>query len=89
MSGREGTEKGRQTTLNWIYKTFPEKSIYYLVMREEKDNRADYIVKEELYIEHILGKYNVKFVLDDRSSVVKMWREKLGLPTFQVAPGDF
>ena len=32
--------------------------------------------------------FDVKFVLDDRDQVVEMWRD-MGLPCFQVAPGDF
>lgn len=59
-----------------------------LVMRKAGDRRNDAIIKEELYREHIEGKYNVRFVLDDRNRVVNKWRE-IGLPTFQVAPGDF
>jgi predicted kinase len=59
-----------------------------LFMRPEKDNRKDTIVKREIYDNDIAGKFNVRLVLDDRSSVVEMWRS-LGLPTFQVNPGDF
>jgi hypothetical protein len=51
-------------------------------------NRKDAIMKEELYRQHIEGKYNIKFVLDDRQQVVDMWRG-LGLTVFQVDEGDF
>lgn len=60
----------------------------YLFMRPEGDNRKDSIVKRELFDNHIRGKYNVKFVLDDRNQVVEMWRS-LGLKCFQVADGNF
>jgi len=56
--------------------------------RSEKDWRKDYILKEEVYNKHIKDKYNVFFVLDDRSQVVRLWRE-LGIKTLQVADGDF
>lgn len=59
-----------------------------LVMRPEGDTRNDAIVKNEMYENNILGKYNVDFVLDDRDRVVKMWREK-GMKVLQVADGDF
>lgn len=65
-----------------------------LIMRptEAKDSRGnklpDYIVKYNLFNEHIRGKYNVRFVLDDRQQVVDMWRS-LGLKCLQVQPGDF
>ncbi len=59
-----------------------------LLMRTADDQRQDSIVKEELYRNHILGKWNVLFVLDDRQQVVDTWR-RLGLTCMQVAPGDF
>ena len=60
----------------------------HLVMRREEDNRPDYIVKKEMYFEHIDGKYHVVFVLDDRNSVVDEWRS-MGLKVLQVEDGDF
>ena len=56
--------------------------------RAFQDNRADTIVKQELYEAHIKDKYNVKFILDDRNSVVEMWRS-LGLKCLQAQLGDF
>ena len=60
-----------------------------LEMRREKDGRQDAIVKRELFDTHILGKYYVEFVLDDRNQVVDLWRNDLGLTCFQVNYGDF
>jgi hypothetical protein len=57
-------------------------------MRSEYDMRKDSIVKEEIYRQEILGRYNVWLVLDDRNQVVDMWRN-LGLRVLQVAPGNF
>jgi hypothetical protein len=57
-------------------------------MRRSGDNRCDSIVKEEIYREHIEGKYNVLAVFDDRDRVVDMWR-RLGLLCLQVYYGDF
>ena len=57
-------------------------------MRTLGDMRKDSIVKQELYEQNILGKFNVSFILDDRQQVVDMWRS-LGLTVFQVAEGDF
>ena len=59
-----------------------------LYMREEGDNRKDSIVKKELYRKYIHPNYYVRLVLDDRNQVVDMWRS-LGLPCWQVAPGNF
>ena len=59
-----------------------------LLMRPVNDYRADYIVKEEIFLTSIKPYYDVRLVLDDRQQCVDLWR-RLGLPTFQVAPGDF
>mgnify|MGYP003665107274 FL=1 len=59
-----------------------------LFMRKQHDNRADWIVKKELFVDEISNIYDVKFVLDDRQQVVDMWRS-LGLTCFQVAEGNF
>lgn len=61
---------------------------YQLHMRGTGDMRKDSIVKQELFDAHVAGKYNVKFMLDDRNQVVDFWRS-IGIPCFQVAPGNF
>lgn len=84
MSGREGF--CRHDTELWLARN----GIAYdeLFMRETKDFRPDYQVKYELFNKYVRDFYNVKFVLDDRTQVVEMWR-KLGLKCLQVEPGDF
>lgn len=59
-----------------------------LWMRAADDDRKDSIVKDEIFEREIAGKYNVRYVLDDRDQVVAMWRSK-GLKVLQVADGDF
>jgi predicted kinase len=86
VSGREGTEECRSKTLQWLDK---HKVPYYdLMMRKEGDFRRDSIVKEEIYNNYIKDKFDVEFVLDDRSQVVVKWRE-MGLKCLQVAEGNF
>ncbi len=101
-SGRE--DKYKRQTINFIetyvtvendqftqdpMETSGTKPIQYeLFMRKTDDFRKDSIVKDEMFNKNIRGKYNVFLVLDDRTTVVKKWRE-LGLTCFQVAPGDF
>lgn len=58
-----------------------------LYMRQV-DQIPDTDVKKEIYDKYIKPRYNVRFVLDDRDRVVKMWRE-LGLKVLQVGEGDF
>ena len=59
-----------------------------LIMRDTGDNRADHIIKWEIYQKYIEPNYDIQFILDDRNQVVDMWRSE-GLTCFQVAPGDF
>jgi len=84
VSGRMGTFK--EQTESWL----TTNGIYYteLHMRKEGDVRKDSIIKAEIYNDHIRGKYNTLFVLDDRDQTVEGWRE-LGLQCLQVAEGNF
>ena len=86
ISGRD--EKYRAVTEYWLgaHNIFPYRLA--LIMRFAGDNRPDEEVKRELYEAHILGKYEVLAVIDDRNKVVKMWRS-IGLTCLQVAEGDF
>lgn len=59
-----------------------------LFLRKTGDRRKDFVVKREIYEQHIKDAYDVLFVLEDRDQVVRMWRE-LGLTCFQVEYGDF
>ncbi len=83
-SGR--SDQHRPQTERWLDKH----SIQYnaLYMRVEGDFRKDAIIKREIYEQHMQGRYNIKFVLDDRNQVVELWRS-LGLTVLQVAEGDF
>lgn len=84
MSGRDS--ECRDLTITWLH----ENEVIFddLFMRPQGDMRKDSIVKAELFDAHIAGKYNVRYVLDDRDAVVAMWRAR-GLKVLQVAPGDF
>lgn len=61
---------------------------YQLHMRKGRDQRKDAVVKAELFDSQVRGRYNVRFVLDDRNQVVQLWRS-LGLTCLQVAEGAF
>ena len=70
-----------QVTTEWL----EEKGVNYdeIFCRDEGDDRPDYIVKRELFEANIRDKYNVKYVIDDRPSVCRMWRS-IGLKVLQV-----
>jgi predicted kinase len=83
-----GRDSGcREITRKWLV-THLGFDDFKLFMRAEKDQRQDDLVKYELFNKNIRYNYNVKYVLDDRDQVIRMWR-KLGLSTFQVNYGDF
>jgi predicted kinase len=85
MSGRQ--ELHRPETERWL--AIHDIGYDALWMRATGDTRRDSIVKRELFDEHVAGRYNIEFVLDDRNQVVEMWRNELGLACLQVAEGDF
>ena len=73
-------------TKQWLRKNNIEYD--HIFMREKNDYRDDDIFKKEVYDKHIKGKYEILFAIDDRSRIVKMWREQ-GITCLQCAVGDF
>lgn len=89
VSGRD--DSCEFETNEWIRVTldlFDSYDDVVLHMRKTGDNRSDAIVKREIYDTHIKHQYQVDYVLDDRNSVVQMWRS-LGLTVLQVNEGNF
>lgn len=84
FTGRDS--KYRELTMAWL----EEHYIPYddLFMRPEGDNRQDAIVKQELFEQSGILPEQVEGVFEDRSRVVKMWRD-LGLICYQVCEGDY
>jgi predicted kinase len=89
VSGRN--ERCRAATESWLEAIgwVVGDGLNYLFMRDDYDTRKDPIVKLDLFNKHVRGKFNVKFVLDDRDQVVEMWRKTLGLTCLQVNYGAF
>lgn len=85
VTGRD--ENYRLKTQAWM----KQHQINYdkLFMRAAVDFRSDAEVKKEIYEQEIKGQWEVVFVVDDRASVVKMWREELNLVCLQCDWGDF
>lgn len=86
LSGRKAM--AYEDTMTWLNIFVGNVSDDQLFTRGANDNRADYLIKYELFNEHIREKYYVRYVLDDRNQVVEMWRS-LGLTCLQVAEGNF
>lgn len=85
LSGRP--ETARADTHAWLAR---HRVLYdELHMRAAGDMRSDVIVKAELFDAHVRDRFTVAVALDDRDRVVRLWREGLGLPCWQVNYGDF
>lgn len=77
VSGRDAV--CRAETIRWIGVNMKglQQQIYTtpLYMRREGDMRKDYIVKEEIFWDHIADNYNVIAAFDDRPQVVNLWHD--------------
>lgn len=85
LSGRESI--CYDDTMIWLQNVAGfDMTRHRLLMRQRKDNRKDVIIKSEIYENCIKGKYEIKFVFDDRNQVVDYWWDQK-LPVFHV--GDY
>ena len=82
-SGRP--EKYREKTVEWLGRNDIEYTQLY--MRPDDDRRPDHIVKSQILDGILSDGYEPIVVLDDRASVVNMWRER-GLTCLQCAPSE-
>ncbi|HYP25450.1 MAG TPA: hypothetical protein VE262_01915 [Blastocatellia bacterium] len=72
-----------EVTLAWLkLHEVPFKDLY---MRESGDYRPDFVVKQEILDAHF-DKENVELVIEDRPSVIRMWRSN-GLKVQDVGSG--
>ena len=80
-------EEYRQVTLDWLNSHYLQTN--YLYMRPNKDNRADYIVKEEALEQMRLDGFNPVMAFEDRKRNCEMFR-KNGLFVCDLSQGiDF
>ncbi len=84
VTGRN--ERFRQITEQWF--TWNEIPFDRLLMRADKDNRADHIIKQEILDRLQAEGKSIAFTVDDRQQVVDMWR-KNGITCLQCDVGDF
>ena len=85
VSGRP--EDIRTTTELWLHEHVGVEAP--LLMRPSRDFRSDVEIKREIYLNEIKPRYEVVAVFDDRTRIVELWRNELGLVCLQVAPGNF
>ena len=85
LSGRDGECK--EFTYDWLLKYVTNGEPCHLFMREQGDNRKDKIVKEELFWKYVSNNFNVVAAVDDRASILQLWRE-LNIPNIIDVSGD-
>lgn len=79
MSGRDSVCYDQ--TKKWLNNN--EVFFDQLLMRAEGDTRKDAVIKWELYQNHVKGKFNVFFVIDDRPAMTREWMNR-GFKVFNV-----
>lgn len=86
MSGREA--KWLDDTRRWLSEIAGLPSTGPFFMRVTGDSRPDTTIKRELYEANVKGKYDIRYVLDDRPSVCSAWRDS-GLVVLQLDDRPF
>lgn len=73
----------RPETEEWLERHDIEYEALYMKphARVQEDDR---ICKREFLLEHIVGKYNILWITDDRPKVCRMWRDEFGINVFQL-----
>lgn len=79
-------ERYREVSSRWLAKH--DLKIANMFMRREGDRRGDNIVKREILHEIQSSGLEIAFSVDDRESVVKMWRDN-GITCLQCDDGNF
>lgn len=86
VTGREATVEIIEATHEWLHAHGIHSS--NMNFRGVGDYSKGDVCKEKLYNEHIKGKYNILFVLEDSKKCVDMWRRN-GLICLQPNEGNF
>lgn len=84
LTGRSAVEDSKTITEKWLMTHVGPGVDYQLLMRPEGDDRDDTVIKSEIFFRDIAPLYDVLFAIDDRQSVVQMWRD-LDIPCLDCA----
>lgn len=85
ISGRPNHKNVYNQSVLWLKKNKIPYDYIYLV---DIEGQPDHENKKNFYEKNIKNKFNIEFVLEDRNSVVKMWRD-LNLTCLQVAETNY
>lgn len=84
---------GRQSAFYAVTRKWIEEKAgiedFTMFMRPTGDVRPDNIVKKELFQKFVENHFNVRVWIDDRLQVVRMVRDELGIPCWEVREGLF
>lgn len=86
ITGREGTPEIREATQRWLAQNGIRYDTAYFRSTGDYSKAED--CKQKIYEEHIKGKYNILYVLEDNYKCVNMWRNE-GLVCLQPNEGKF
>lgn len=85
VTARHDDPRYEELTRTWLgVHDIPFTKLY---MRRDTDTRPDHLVKADILREIEADGYEVLLAVDDRPSVVRMWRDA-GITTLQCAPDD-
>lgn len=75
----------REVTEKWV-KTHTNINPMTIIMRHSGDTRPDVEVKQQMFDKYFKDKYEIATMIDDRPSVIRMWKEN-NVPVIDVGDG--
>jgi len=84
LTGRDGVCE--KETKEWLEKHGIK--YHHFFIRPEGNTENDALIKTRMFDENIRGKFNPRFIVDDRPRVCDAWR-KMGLHVFQVGDPNY
>lgn len=82
-------ERCREQTVKWMAKYFGSVAFSFsIMMRADGDHRPDHVIKSEIIDQLIDQDCEIVFAVDDRDSVVQMYRNR-GITCLQCANGNY
>ncbi len=72
LTAREGIQTNEDITRQWLDRNVGIE--YVLMMRDKRDFRKDFIVKQEIYQLKVAPYYEIAFCIDDKPEVCNMYK---------------
>jgi len=81
------SEDYRKETIEWLASKIPSIKYLTLIMRGSHDKRPDTEVKQQIFDLYFKDKYDIEVIVDDRPSVIRMWKQN-NLNVIDVGKGE-